>query len=172
MSITFNVDRPRITIGYAVTCYAYGSENNWRGPVQSSTDAAYADHRRAHQNEVDCDTPTDIHAYPVYDTDTDPTVCVSNVNGLRILEHLGLLNDNEDIPYFGRLSAEDFAGRLIVANALTPVDAGVPMTVTSGNGGSTIVDCGRTPNYLQDRFAQLELLVAFAREHNADIAWG
>jgi hypothetical protein len=140
--------------------------------VRSTKEAANAEHRIAHREADDCDTPTDVHAYPVYDTDNDPMVCMSNTNAIRILEHLGLFTNGDEIPYYGSLSVEDFEGRLIVAHALTPVDAGVPMTVTRGAGGATFVDCGRSPNYLQDRFAQLEQLAGFAREHGANIVWG
>lgn len=172
MSITFNVNRPRIQIGHAVTCYAYGPENNWRGPVLDNATDAVTDHDLAHVGNDDCDTPdATIHCYPVYDTDSDLSVTMSNVNGLRVLEVLGF--DSEDgIPYVGTCDADDFEGRVALARALTPVDAGIPVTTTVGENGPTVVECGRRPGYLQDRLDTLADLAALARSHNSPISWG
>lgn len=172
MSITFNVNRPRTQIGHAVGCYAYGSEANWRGPVAENVEEAVLDHDLSHIGNDECDTPdANIHCYPVYDTDGDMNVHMSNTNAIRVLELLGYNSENSDM-YTGSCDAEDFAGRVMLALALTPEDAGVPATTTVLSNGPTVIDGGRSAGYLQHRLEQLSELAALARTHNAPISWG
>jgi|LauGreDrversion2_3_1035106.scaffolds.fasta_scaffold01742_3 hypothetical protein len=172
MSITFNVNRPRTQIGHAVSCYAFGSENNWRGPVLDNPVDAVTDHDLSHIGNDECDTPdATIHCFPVYDTDADLSVNMSNTNAVRVLELLGF--DSEDgVPYTGTCSTDDFEGRVTLARALTPSDSGIPVMTTVHENGPTVVDFGRRPGYLQDRLNQLSDLAALARTHNSPISWG
>ena len=172
MSITFNVNRPRTHIGFAVSCYAYGSESNWRGPILDNSVDAVTDHDLSHIGNVDCDTPdATIQCFSVYDTDCDLSVNMSNTNAVRVLELLGF-DSESGVPYVGTCDIEDFEGRVTLARALTPSDSGIPSTTTVYENGPTVVEYGRRPGYLQERLNQLSDLTKLAKTHSSPISWG
>ncbi|MEW1639334.1 hypothetical protein AB0469_35430 [Streptomyces sp. NPDC093801] len=75
------------------------------------------------------------------------SVNMANSNAARVLEVLGF----DELA--GDADAEDFLGRVLVALALAPVDAGRPSTA-EGN----FIDCGRTAGYTQRRLDELREL--------------
>ncbi|ABW14381.1 hypothetical protein Franean1_5018 [Parafrankia sp. EAN1pec] len=70
-----------------------------------------------------------------------------------------------------RASAEDFAGRVLTALALSPDDEGMPGTDEYGARGARWVECGRRPGYLQDTLGRLRSLAEAARTHDLTITW-
>ena len=95
-----------------------------------------------------------------------PEVNPSNANARRVLETLGLYSDNDD-ELSGSCSAEDFLGRVLLAQAITPADPGIP-AVQDGNN----IDCGRAAGYLQDTLAALRELADWCIANDRKVTWG
>jgi len=101
----------------------------------------------------------------ISDYDNNPNL--SNANAARVLELLGLRGDTQD-ELVGSDSAESFEGRVLLAQALTPADEGIPAHEIAGPGARWI-ECGRPVGYLQQRFEQL---LDFAQAHRGEtIHW-
>jgi hypothetical protein len=168
MSITFSTDRPAQRLGYSVCCYAYGTESDWLGPIHPTVEAAGYDHQLAHRNAAECDANgASGNTFARFDTDADPSVNMSNTNALHILDTLGF----PEREYVGSTDAEDFLGRILLALAVAPHDAGIPSHVVPGPG-ATVINGGREDGYTQRRLEQLRTLAEFARLHRANVTWG
>ncbi|MFD3539671.1 hypothetical protein ACFWUQ_09235 [Streptomyces sp. NPDC058662] len=92
---------------------------------------------------------------------TDEPVNMANANAVRVLDVLGY------DELYGDADAEDFLGRVLVALAVAPADAGRPATV-DGN----FIDCGRPPGYTQTRLEELRELAEDACARRLRVAWG
>lgn len=92
-----------------------------------------------------------------------PELNVSNANAEAILSVLGF----EEIQYEGTISGDDLMGRILIAQAINPTDAGIPAT-RDGN----FISCGRNEGYIDQRLEQLAEIAAFATKHNLSIYWG
>jgi hypothetical protein len=170
MSITFNSNRHSCRTGFAVTCYGYGPEQDWRGPVASTSEEAIESHRKAHVANLDCDFDERRGTTPCYDTDADPSVNMSNTNAYLLLSSLGF---GDDAPAYGSVSADDFLGRVLMALAVAPQDEGIPSYQVTGNGiSATYYEGGRSSGYIQHRLDQLRTVAEFARANNTDVSWG
>ncbi|MEU2454855.1 hypothetical protein ABZ605_32800 [Streptomyces sp. NPDC012765] len=88
-------------------------------------------------------------------------VNLANSNAARVL---GVLGYDE---LAGDAEADDFLGRVLVALALTPEDAGRPATAEG-----RFVDCGRRVGYVQERLEELYELAEEARARGLTIYWG
>nr|WP_024126166.1 hypothetical protein [Streptomyces sp. FR1]AHE38784.1 Hypothetical protein pFRL3_7c [Streptomyces sp. FR1] len=93
-----------------------------------------------------------------------PKVNLANANACRVLGVLGLADELGDLT--GRVAAEDFRDRCLIALALEPADAGVP-AVQDGR----IIDCGRPAGYLQDRLAELHDLAVWCAAQGRAVSW-
>lgn len=91
-----------------------------------------------------------------------PSVNVSNVNAGHLLGVLGL--DCPDLC--GTIGGFDLLGRVLVAVAVNPCDAGVPVTQTG-----VMVDCGRCPGYTDDRLDDLHSIAEWAIEHGVVVSF-
>lgn len=100
----------------------------------------------------------------------DLAVNMSNTNAYRVCASLGI--DLEAEGWCGSLPAADFLGRVLIALAVDPVDAGRPATVDAAPNRATFVDCGRPEGYTQERLGQLRELADWAVAHNAEISFG
>jgi hypothetical protein len=92
-----------------------------------------------------------------------PYLNVSNRNAGDLLTLLGY-GQNEDLC--GSTSAADLLGRVLIAVAVEPADAGRPST-TSGN----LIDCGRPAAYFEDRLAELRTVCEWAEARGVGVAW-
>ena len=108
-------------------------------------------------------------------------VNMSNSNAAVVCATLGI--DLEEWGWCGSLPAADFLGRVLIAPAVSPVDAGVPahrlqpgdsagVFGTVVEGGPTFIECGRREGYTQERLDQLRELADWAIAHNAEISFG
>ncbi|MFB8442676.1 hypothetical protein ACFC7A_26860 [Streptomyces niveus] len=88
-------------------------------------------------------------------------VNMNNANAARVLGALGYaeLSGDED--------AELFLGRVLLALALDPEDAGRP-AITEGR----FTDGGRRAGYTGERLLELCSLAEYAREHSKYVTWG
>jgi hypothetical protein len=92
------------------------------------------------------------------------SVNMANANAAHVLSALGL--DTMDLA--GGEPAETFLGRVLMALAVAPADAGVPAHTV---GSERFIDCGRSVGYLQERLSQLHELALSAKEHGCEISW-
>jgi hypothetical protein len=90
-------------------------------------------------------------------------VNMSNVNAVALLNVLGF-TDVEDLT--GSINAEDFLGRVLMASAVNPSDAGLP-TVTEG----MVTFCGREEGYIDNRLSELRVVADYAIERNLKVVW-
>ncbi|MEU3708368.1 hypothetical protein AB0E82_39530 [Streptomyces anulatus] len=88
-------------------------------------------------------------------------VNMANANAARVLGALGYAEP------CGVDDAESFLGRVLIALAVDPVDAGRPATAKG-----RLIDCGRPQGYVQERLGELRALAEFARERRLDVVWG
>ncbi|MDG4792066.1 hypothetical protein O7626_40330 [Micromonospora sp. WMMD1102] len=95
-----------------------------------------------------------------------PTVNMANGNAAQVLDLLGLTNDG-----CGELAAEDFLGRVLLAQALSDVATDDTRGLPARIEGTNWIDCGRRPGYLAERLTQLHEIASWARERNAVVMW-
>lgn len=97
-----------------------------------------------------------------------PEVQMSNMNASELLDILGIrVGEDFSDRCTGSLSAEDFLGRVLVAQGLNPEDAGVP-SVTVGN----MVDCGRPAGYTDAKLDAMREVAKYASERCLTVQWG
>lgn len=102
-------------------------------------------------------------------TDLEVSINVNNGNARHLLELLGLPFDGNG----GTLDAHDFKGRVLVAMALNPADAGVPAhTAHSDLLGMTVIDGGRRPGYTDERLTALLDVAEAAIRQGRTVSWG
>ncbi|MDN5757917.1 MAG: hypothetical protein L0H59_05205 [Tomitella sp.] len=120
-----------------------------------------------------CEHPNDARMYGAMvrvvtaDDGDDPSINMSNNNAVGVLALLGIDTSNE---LAGELGADDFLGRVLVAQAVKPADPGVPATVVS-DGGMVAVACGRRPGYEDERLTQLREIAEWCRAKNRTVCW-
>jgi hypothetical protein len=71
------------------------------------------------------------------------------------------------VDAYGQLPAEQFLGRVLIALALTPEDAG-----TDGHEQGRTYYGGRPAGYLQRRLLELHHLAVWCAAHGRDVVWG
>jgi hypothetical protein len=155
MSVTFSTSPAAPVLSVQLLCWS-----DTRNPIRSTDANAAAD---IELHSLDC---AECAAYggPIReDLRVVRDLNLSNTNARRVLEALGFTDDE----LFGELSAELFLGRILLADAVSPVDAGRP-TIITGN----VIECGTEEGYLQDRLARLRSLAEWAYANNATITWG
>lgn len=176
MSVTFEATLGEVS-GFALTC---GHENG----VTEHRWGNYADAAEFLQKELDEHGNTghlavcgdeDCRYQRMFThailADPSPDVNVSSTNARHILGLLGVEVDEDEHPV-GSMSGEDFLGRVLVALAVNPADAGRPVTETTAESGMTIVDCGRSEGYADRRLAELREVAEFGVSRGRDIQWG
>lgn len=102
-----------------------------------------------------------------------PDVQASNANARTLLNALGYGTDDSDRDPFacteelsGSEDADSFLGRVLLALAVLPEDAGLPV-VTTGR----VHDCGRAPGYVQEKLNGLRTLAQWCQEHGRAVSW-
>ncbi|AEA28900.1 hypothetical protein Psed_6829 (plasmid) [Pseudonocardia dioxanivorans CB1190] len=189
MSVTFSPAPPAggpVALGASLECPAYPPGDRRYFADYDAARAGLADHHR-YCTHPDCGE----HAYRPfvvmhYNTDTEPSLNVGIGNAMLLLRALGMVAElgaddvqepppgappppEQDTPLVGELAAEQMLGRVELALALAPADAGVP--TRDLNAAGTVVDFGRRPGYLQDRLAVLREVALFARDQGRDVIW-
>lgn len=176
MSVTFEATVGPVS-GFALTC---GHENG----VTEHRWGNYADAAEFLQKELDEHGNTghlavcgdeDCRYQRMFThailADPSPKVNVSGSKAIYLLGLLGIEVDEDDHPS-GSMPAQDFLGRVLVAQAINPADAGRPATESSAGAGTVLVDCGRSEGYAEHRLAQLREVAEFCISRGRDIQWG
>ena len=173
MSVTFFASRPSQCVGFAVSCGVYPAEASFRSPVQPSADLALQAHRdliaASPALADDCECHTQPYVVQVRDTDSDPTLNVSNANARLILDTLGLPFDECSLS--GSALSEQFLGAVLLAHGLAPAELGVPSYEEVVPGGARMIFVGRPEGYLQSRLDELHAVGVFARDHGVGVSW-
>jgi len=177
MSITFGTTIGPIE-GFAFVC---GHDNG----VTDHRFGSYADARVFLQTERDSNGHTGGLAvcgdeYCAFGTmfiqaiesDPAPALNVSNTNAMHLLGLLGLPSEPDECGSLsGSTTAEDFLGRVLLAQAVSPADEGVPVTTQKGHGGATMIRMGRRAGYSEGRLTALRELADFAVHRGRDVQW-
>lgn len=134
----------------------------------------------------------ELIAHPIGD-DTDGTDWLRRRAGIpfspqaatgntdHVLATLGLPGTDDHGDAYGDEPAEVFLGRVLMAIAVAPADAGVPATVRhvdDGFGGAPLLtadgrwhDLGRRPGYTDRKLAELRALAQWCAAHGHQVAW-
>jgi hypothetical protein len=96
-----------------------------------------------------------------------PMVNMANGNAAQVFDLLGLTYDGD----FGEIAAEDFLGRVLLAQALTDVVTDDTRGLPARIEGAKWIDCGRRPGYLAERLTELHEIACWAHERNAVVVW-
>lgn len=179
MSTTFYAEMGPI-IGHRVYCNCEGVAGETFGDYQDAGDRLVA--MREKQERLDCCTDEECLIYGPYiqalEESPSPMIDVTSVNARALLDVLGITR--EECPdLVGGEDAETFLGRVLMAQAVNPADAGVPareVPKRDAEGNVVVrtgawIDCGRDPGYIDERLAQLRTLAEFARAENREVVW-
>lgn len=176
MSITFT-STPGPVIGWKATCCEKGTPLSFED--YPTAEAWLREHRENPTPLGNCDDE-DCLIYgatlDAVEAVTRPAVNVANGNASVLLAALGLLGDDldaearQDVLCGGSVPAEDFLGRILLALAVAPSDAGVPAHEIPGPG-ARFVECGRSEGYLQDRLGALRGVADFAITQDTEVVW-
>lgn len=99
-------------------------------------------------------------------------VNMANANAAHVLDVLGFGEDVRAGDLCGTVSGEDFLGRVLMALAVSPADAGIPAHEDHTAGGMLWIEGGRPEGYTQERLGQLRELAEDARDRGCSITWG
>lgn len=167
MSITFRVDSP--VIGSVIECAC----GEYRSGLYTDDVAAQ---EAVNEGATDARCGDDLcnQRQPLilseHAVDREPPINLSADNGARVLDALGLPSDT-----WGSADGTDFEGRVLLALALLPADAGIPANTfragTLPGPEMDLADGGRRENYLQDRLRQLLRMATTARENGLSVTW-
>ncbi|ALE76989.1 hypothetical protein FRP1_30210 (plasmid) [Pseudonocardia sp. EC080625-04] len=189
MTVTFFPAKPAAgatVLGASIHCAADPRQDRRRFRDYTAAAAGLAEHHRF------CTDPWcgGRAGYVVEhrSTDDEPRLDVASVHARTLLRALGLCpeigagdlhpasmagiapstpQDAED-ALVGSLPAELMLGRVELALAAAPADAGVP--VTEHRDGA-VLDFGRPAGWLQDRLSVLREVTLYALAHQRDVVW-
>lgn len=95
-------------------------------------------------------------------------VNLANANAYRVLTLLGY--DGHE-TYCGHATADDFLGRLLVADGLLETSDARASTTTRGEKGATLIDLGEPEGYLNEKIRLLIELANWAKANGSGISW-
>lgn len=154
MSVTFAVEQD--TVQFQLTCSC--------GMVQlSQVFDTYQEAMDVYSSVVNICDDEYCRAWPVRAeavTADELELNLSNFNAYYVLDSLGLEG------LCGTLSAEDFLGRILLAEAIAPKDEGMP-AYTEG----ILTHCGREEGYLGDKLALLREIASQAHSKGLQVVW-
>jgi hypothetical protein len=95
-------------------------------------------------------------------------VNLANSNAYRVLTLLGYDGDE---TYCGHATADDFLGRLLVADGLLETSDARDATIRQGEKGATLIDLGEPEGYLNEKLRLLIELANWAKANGSGISW-
>lgn len=107
---------------------------------------------------------------PHFDVADQPERNMSNGNAARVFDVLGI--DLDADGWCGSSSADDLLGRVLLAQAIAPSDAGRPATQERHHdGGALFIDCGRAPGYVDEALVDLRAVCEWAKARGVAVSW-
>lgn len=97
-----------------------------------------------------------------------PQISISYGNASLIMGMLGYKGDD---VHYGEVTAEDFLGRLLIADGLLETTDAREPVVSRGAKGATLIDLGLPAGYVNDRIRILISLAQWAKDHNTGLRW-
>src|SRR5690606_18392889 len=168
MSVTFFAEPAESDYaGWTVVHAGSGDRSTVVFADRASAVAALAEHNETCDREMCEIYDGDVEAVKTVDA---PSGNVSNVNARLLLDALGFGGHDEPVDLCGQSTPDDFLGRVLLAEAVSPVDEGVPAHALPGPGAS-VVDCDRHPGYLGERLAQLRAVADWCGRHRRTVRW-
>lgn len=190
MSITFTPEYDPTTIaGWRLEdfcgCIGAAVYSNY-----AAAETALAALRSGTNTLPNCPDPEDmalydgVHIEPISTCGTEPSINMSNANARMILDLLGSISVAPELSEVvdaaadmtfpardlsGATSANDFAGRILIAQALSGNDAGIPAHHHPDN--ERFIECGRRPGYTEARLSDLAHLAQWCKDHNRRVQW-
>jgi hypothetical protein len=170
MSTTFYAEMSPI-IGHRVHCNCEDVAGETYGDYQDAGDRLVA--LREKQERLDGCTDEDCLYYGPYiqalEESPSPEINVTSVNARALLDVLGITR--EECPdLVGGEAPDAFLGRVLMAQAVNPADAGVPAAEVPGPG-ARFIDCGRDEGYIDERLGQLRTLAEFCVAEGREVVW-
>ena len=188
MTVTFSPAEPAAVtvLGASIHCPADPRQDRRRFRDYTAATAGLAEHHRFCTDRSCGGRAGYVVEYR--STDDEPRLDVASVQARTLLRALGLCpeigagdlhpatmagiapstpQDAED-ALVGSLPAELMLGRVELALAVSPADAGVPITE---HRDGAVIDCGRPVGWLQTRLAVLREVTLYARAHQRDVVW-
>lgn len=164
MSVTFSVESP--IIGWVAACACDKVRNTTMHETYAATYAAIDSKVETPPQCQSCaEYGEGPYARAVTLFDEAPQVDLTGANAGNLLRIIGLYEEGGDMV--GSLSGAEFAGRVAQARVRERMDAGVPAKQTG-----VMIDCGRTPGYVQERLDQLQAVGNFAWDKGVSVTWG
>lgn len=191
MSVEFIAEMGEVT-GYEVTCVCGTAANTVHTATYAGAGAVLVKVRDGN-HDLGCD-PTacfgdgariELH----HPTEDSPSVRLSCSNAARVLNALGY-GDNEkpvgeadgtfadafqamaDMYSCGTTTADEFIGRVLIAEAIYPSNDGAAAESITLHGGGTVVAPERGDTYMTEVLAHLHRVAEYAQEHHANVTWG
>lgn len=141
-------------------------------------ESSYSDALRVSRlHSQTCDACADLDGCFIYEITSVPRLIVSSANGAELLRVLGLQPEVEVIDGLfyqnseGSVSAQDFLGRVLMAQGVAPSDPGIPWHDDSRPGGARVIQCGRCPEYVDEKLIELEAIAQWAIAHGRNVQW-
>lgn len=183
MSITFTAELTDPD-AYVIACCEPAAERQRRlGTYDQAVDALrdfeLLHMANGHQSRPvlpGCAVPTECpdyawHVIPVHD-DPAPTVNVHQADAKFVLDALGYPVPHGDVvDLAGKVDGLDFAGRVLTALALAPVDAGMPAYEDTQPGCVRWHVGSRPAGYLQDTLVRLDGVARWCRVRGRRVQW-
>ncbi|PCK22507.1 hypothetical protein [Rhodococcus qingshengii] len=175
MSITFAPEMSEI-VGYRLTDQM-GGRSERIGDYDSAI-AALEDMQRTGALLPGCTDPEEARIWgpqleiETADSGEEPSANFSNHNAVRLLELLGFASGNGDdaVESSGECPAEDFLGRVMVAQAIAPSDEGVPSYEMAG--APRWIEGGRRAGYTESALDSLREVAEWALKSERTVCWG
>jgi hypothetical protein len=167
MSVTFYAE-PSKTVGFDVICVC-GNKKGLCEPYNVVSEILFT-LRATGERLVGCDEDCEMFDYFSRAITVGPEseeLNMANMNARDILEVLAIEADE----LAGSMNADDFLGRVLIAEAIAPESAEKLVETYSLEDGATIVECGRPAGYVQEKLSALREIAEFAVAHKRKVLW-
>ncbi|ACV79074.1 hypothetical protein [Nakamurella multipartita] len=163
MGITIGLEMPDQPLSWTVV--HRDDDSPWRGGFAdaAAAESAARRHDRVCHHE-DC-VVYGSRVVAVFEPEFDaaPSVQISASNARHLADVLGLGTDIWEVP---ALDPDALMGRVLLAQAISPVDVGVPPAVAG-----QVIDCGRRAGWTEHRLAQVHQVAMAARRLGVRVIW-
>lgn len=168
MAIDFNPETFEADFdGFRLTCSCGASSTARLGDTEDDALATPIEQHPRCASSFCAEEPPVVRLYSPL---TWPVVNITSLNARPVLDALGYPREI-DPDMWGSCEPGDFLGRILMAQAIAPVDEGLEAHQAPGLGAPWI-HCGRDAAHLQRTLASLVEVAEWARDHGRLVVWG